>query len=653
MRTAPKQLPTESKAHAKQLKSMKRKIFADTLKSLRVMGVRYNLDALTLEQQNSTSKVLASTPSKTSLLGCEENFLQYLDNMTLIRQDARQHSEDLSSSEVSRSLGFLEGLLLDLINQRRLLASSLDDLEAYDEVLNSLANFWNQDSAVMPRPRDAFTDATITLHGLTWLSQLLGASCMVLEKQQSIGGADTTALREELSIWDHKVCALVSSLKEQPHVPTELTTTTIVRIDQSAQSLLSELQTGLGKLKIEHPTSCFILKQLEPWIGDMKDRNYVPIAWTTAYGFKGSDLTEETLLKWQANTTTLKPSNITLIDRGISDVIDKVLLGTERNGNLLKKLPKSDDEHSWLQKADNRTAKILRSCKSDNLAEQLQQTIQGRKLKGFDMHALKVVGALCSASLPIFEEYRETYRNFINKYLELHQEEGRLACILSNTFRKMLQRGFCAASEQPKGESQAGDLENGVGLGDGEGAEDISHDIRDDEQLEDLAEQRNESDREGEIDGEPDAVDMADGALEGDTEDGEDGGDRDSGSGDADGEDDVEDELGSVSGSDAPQVDGKIWDNEDTKEGDADAEADNRGMRQSSGLRRPMDKMSGKLKSRATMIILGVMTWKLRKGWTSLVASFLSEKTRVILTFPTKWNWTIAKPLMLTIPMIA
>ena len=80
---------------------------------------------------------------------------------------------------------------------------------------------------------------------------------------------------------------------------------------------------------------------------------------------------------------------------------------------------------------------------------------------------------------------------------------------LSSSFVELGTKGFCTPPDQSSGEAEAGQeqkLEGGTGLGEGEGAKDISKDIGDDEDLTELAQEPDQKRDGDEIEDEKDAV---------------------------------------------------------------------------------------------------------------------------------------------------
>ncbi|KAF2634774.1 midasin [Massarina eburnea CBS 473.64] len=175
--------------------------------------------------------------------------------------------------------------------------------------------------------------------------------------------------------------------------------------------------------------------------------------------------------------------------KDIFTALDLILGSMQDVEAALKDLPSSIDDATWL------------ICDAVNV-------ILDRMHLLYTNDNLHSIAALITAMQPIFKQYLASH-----KYLLLHR----------------LSKSFIQSADQPGKDDK---LESGTGLGEGEGAEDISKDIGDDEDLEELA-QEQKGEREGSIEEEDDAVDMA--AEK-----------EDQGSDAEEGDDDVQSEVGSV-----------------------------------------------------------------------------------------------------------
>ena len=577
-KATPSSLTPENKDKVKQLRSLKRKMFAEVLRKLRTMGFRYNLDTTILERQSEISKILSTVPSTESLYGSEGHFFGFLDQVLAIRADARKHSEELTSNEVSRSVGFMEGLLFNLCNQRQVLKDSLDGLECLDEALDLLRSLSSRDKMVVPRSASGFTDVDRNQHFLAWFSTLSGVSCDVLDKQQSLGGADNSKLRRELDGWSTKAKALKDSLYQQPKAPAGLSTSAQLEIDRSIQITFFDIWNRLDLLKAEHPSASFILNQLRPWLAALQDRTYEPLAWISSYNFEVTYNNVPTLNEGNGSGAG-KTNAATDFKSRLFQILDIAIPPIKEYTNSVQKLPSSKEENGWLQKTEDSISKTFKAFFDADIGRRLQMALHSCNVEISEDNTINSMAAICSVSLPVLELYREVYSAIVNRYAKLHQSECRMAFVLSETFGRMLKQGFCTPPENSSEESQAGDLRDGIGLGEGEGANDISKDIQDDEDLADLAEQENVKGDKDEIGDEPDAVDMADNSMEGEVEEGEDLDDASSSS-DEQAQENADDEVGSVNSVDQSHRDEQMQEGQQDASKNSEARGQSRGTNQ-------------------------------------------------------------------------
>ncbi|CAI4218341.1 unnamed protein product [Parascedosporium putredinis] len=210
----------------------------------------------------------------------------------------------------------------------------------------------------------------------------------------------------------------------------------------------------------------------------------------------------------------------------------------------------------------------------DSMARYLKRYVD--KLQGVDLaikESDRSVMALTAMVTPIVDQYAIVCRTSYTRFLEVHRSTAQLAHCLGKSYTHLASQGFCTPQEKSDETSgNEGKLESGTGLGDGEGAEDISKDIQPDEDLTELAQEPNKE-KDGEIEDEKDAVDMADedmegemGSAAGDDEEDEKEGDE------GESENEMDEETGDVDDLDATATDEKMW------EGDGEeAEKDQQG----------------------------------------------------------------------------
>jgi midasin len=157
---------TEDNKHiVNHLKSRKRKLFADTLKEIRQMGFRSNHSTDILTRQASLSAVLSTIPALQNLekdgdIRAADYYLhKFLDVMPAVRSATKDHSDELATTEVIRSIGYIEGLL-PFDETKRNVSGSYSKTLALDRTVVSLQNLWRpQDYSIHGSERRYETDA--------------------------------------------------------------------------------------------------------------------------------------------------------------------------------------------------------------------------------------------------------------------------------------------------------------------------------------------------------------------------------------------------------------------------------------------------------------------------------------------------------------
>ena len=545
-KSTPSSWTLENDDKIKQLKSFKRKMFADTLKSLRTMGIRHNLDGETLERQAQTHKVLARVSSATVMKESETDFFAFLDNMAAIRKNSNQHSEELTNNEVARSVGLFEGMLLEVLRQREALGCALEEATALDESMDLVSKLCAQVHAtVRVRGLDAF-DPSKARHWMAWMATKFETSCIILQKHQDLGGVDTYKLRQEFDNSSQALRKMIAALDELPTMPAWLSTSSHRSISVNLQHLTEQLD--LQQLHEEWPDVKYLLNALGPSVHAFESGQiYQTLSWTAAYGIElpqaakppnwGDGTPEDA---WRSTSENL------------ASAVASANASVTRCMHILDGSPKSTHESGWLAGTNESIVEALQSFRKPQVGALVADALNGNKLKHLSDTDFSRLTGLCATSLPVLQKSQEALKLTNQQFQELHAAECRMASALSEIFKSMIHRGFCSPTENSKEEAETGKVESGVGLGEGEGAEDISNDVQEDEDLTDLAEQRESEKNKEEIGNEPDAVDMADNDLEGDFDEGG-GSAKDSGSGDEEGGDEVEDAIDTAEGEDSKQ----------------------------------------------------------------------------------------------------
>jgi midasin len=552
-KATPTTLTEENKETIGHLKAQKRKLYADTLKALRQMGFRPNLAENVIDKQEELSTVLATLPAisgeSTELTRGAELFLhKTLSIMGQIRYIHKEHSGDLTGNDVAKSIGFLEGILWSSIRQRGLLGNAIQALEELRVPTEHVANLCTpgmEDITSIPVERVA---GSTTMHEkISWLSAILKTGGDVTTAQAKLGKTNEfDVVTQGLRDWSTQFRNLADAFDRLPALPQNVWLDAHKTWDETVRQQLEEFRSAFMTWMNENPLPRAILKQIQPYIFDAP-RLSVGVF---------------------SNKTRI---NVEAQSKAIFDALDLILGSMQDVETALNDIPSSIEDATWFVKEEQAISAAITALYSPQITTTLQ-TIVRNMHHLYENENLRAISALFAAIQPILTQYITTHIFLLSKFSALHFSTTKLLHRLAKSFLQIGTQGFCTPSEKSK-ENQGKDdkLESGTGLGEGEGAEDISKDIEDDEDLGDLA-QEEKGEREGSIEDEEDAVDMGEQDMEGEM--GETKEKEEDGSGD-EGDEDVQSEVGSVDDLGPSAVDEKMWDDGGKEEEGEDREGKN------------------------------------------------------------------------------
>jgi midasin len=542
-KATPSILTEDNKDIVKHLKSRKRKLFADTLKELRQMGIKYNLGVDALTKQDSLSLVLANTgvPQEIGVQGIEYYFHKAIDIAPRAREAARQHSEDLSIAEVARSTGFLEGLLQVLVVQHNSLSGAVAGMEKLQATLKMAEGLW------APNVYHIRNGKVLSNHRklLRWLPNILVVAMDLVKIHAKHSKVDSQAVLDGISRYHDQFSELSRRFDALAKLPADIVSTEHTSLEDAINTGTKNLNSELKQMADNRPDLAFVLNQISPWAEVV----------STPAALSGSR------------------HSIADLDQKLSVVCDSILVAVEKHKKAISELPTSSEDPGWFVKNEACLTNAINSLYCENVTQHIDQAFDIlRSLDLEDLSTSKIAAAIFAVALPILQQYLNILQQTITRYGYLHRATCKTSYILAKAFIQIATQGFCTPSE--KSDAQDGKtekLEGGTGLGDGEGAEDISKDIQDDEDLDELAQEPNTGEK-GDIEDEQDAVDMADSEMEGEMGEGEEKGEDEDGSGNESG-DDMDEEAGDVNDLDPSAVDEKMWDG-DGEKADKDQEGD-------------------------------------------------------------------------------
>ncbi|KAF5012617.1 hypothetical protein FDECE_1350 [Fusarium decemcellulare] len=545
-------LNDENKDQVKHLKTRKRKLFADTLRDLRQMGLKYNLGQDKLAEQDSLSVILSSIQpvqfsERASVEAIDYYLHKILDLAPKARAAARDHSEDLTSAEVGRSIGFVEGMLNLLLSQRNTISSgatSLSSLKKSTDQFNNLSRAEDNGSLI----RKATTSNWTRL--LPWLVHILGFTTRLVEIHEKLGQSKHVRVLEQLRSWYGRFESLQTSSLSLKQLPEHLSSEAAAKAETNLSSELASFRLVIEELISEQPKLSFVLTQLDGWTK-----------------ITGEDI------EFTANDVEL-----TTFANAISTLCDKVLVAIETAQKAARAIPRKEDEPAWLITHSDGFATLFKKLRIGEVERSVSSCID--MVHHLDMeqqHLGQAAMSLMAIASPILAEYVTFCQQALMQVVDIHGAIAHMAYNMTKSFTQIASQGFCTPhekSDETSGES--GKVESGTGLGDGEGAEDISKDIQPDEDLSELAQEANKEEN-GEMEDEKDAVDMADEELEGDmgSVDGAEDDDEGSKNGDEEEEEnEMDEEAGEVDDLDPTAVDEKMWDGDDEEKADKDQQGE-------------------------------------------------------------------------------
>ncbi|KAH7408502.1 hypothetical protein DE146DRAFT_675536 [Phaeosphaeria sp. MPI-PUGE-AT-0046c] len=525
-KATPSILTEENKETVQHLKTQKRKVYADTMKELRQMGVNSNLSVDTLVKQHDLSTVLSTLPlveGTSELLGkaAEYHLHKALNIMPQVRGVSKEHSSDLTPNDVAKSIGYLEGLLHITVRQRSTMSMASQQLQDINAPIFSVEQL---SAACHERlnwvPHQYLAAVRDVQPNLRWLAAMLKTGAQIVSAQAKLG--KTTEL-EGLILAMRQCTTTFEELADRhdqlPQMPVNVRSAAHMMLEESVRVHLNEIHVVFDNWLKNNDMPKTILSQ---------------ISW---------------FLIWYPKINSVQFSeearvSIDMQSQELQNALDLILGSMQDVEAALKDVPASTEDASWLVKEEQAMTAALNALHEPQISSAVQQLLEKMQYLYEDTN-LQIFAAMLASVKPILDQYVATHEYLVRRFDNLHASTANLLHRLSKSFIQIGTGGFCQppekSADQQKGQNEK--LEEGTGLGAGEGAEDISKDIEEDEDLEDLAQEKGE--REGSIEENEDAVDMGEQEMEGETEqvgEKEDKGDE---SGE-EGQDDIQSEVGSV-----------------------------------------------------------------------------------------------------------
>lgn len=539
----------ETKKVVAALRNQKHKLLSETLKELRRIGIKTTVKAEIKKNLATVNLVLANSShfSADVLSGCDAHFFRILDLLPRLRAAISSGNDEIPQPDLERGLAALENLTYALVSSREPLskfAESLDSLHDITACLTQAGHFMENDKITLQRA-SIVESLVANIGGMRnfahQFSKILSFVVGCCENAASLVG-----------VIDHVVFVeganRLAHFKKDISEPYSLYSTVEVSLVTDFAFWLESFCKEVLMWRNEHKTLGFLADVVLQWVQNWTYKPFI-----------------------NSNTSMKELKTLDVLEKEIQKLCNSILVSVQKVVELFREEINSDDD-LWVSLSQQRfmkAIKLLRTQHIFNLLQLVRSVCLGIE---HNETTSEVALALIASNVPLVTLYEEFAQAILQKAKTQYVEMSKSAFILSSALHNLATGGFCSP-EPPSEEKQDDNLQEGTGLGDGEGATNNSKDADEDDDLEEHAQQPNEEQKEkdeGDQDEEDDAVEI-EGDMAGDLEDVLDKEDDE----EQEGEDDEQDLDEEVDDNDDDEgaVDEKMWDEEaqeDKKEKEAD-----------------------------------------------------------------------------------
>lgn len=542
----------ETKKTVAALKTQKHKLLSDTLKELRRIGVKTSVKPEVKKILATVNLILVNseTFAKTPLQGIDSHYFRILDIMPKLRSSISSGNDEIPQPDLERGLAASENLMFNLVTTRKPLVSlsgSVEELGSLCEVFKTIAEnekFDLQRASIVPSIElnlDQMEQMGI------YLTKLLEYSVEVIASASSLYRMVDNTLFISAKIYCEKMLAGL------PKKDSLVFTSFELNIVNDFKTFLNGFVESLNAWGLKNPEFAFISEVVLSWISNWK---YSPFV-NTSTSIESLSIVEnvEALLRKASNS----------------------ILVTIQNILELFKEEISDETDDWVALSQQRLSKCMKQLRLKLVLALFKRAKQSIFQIEQNEETSKTSSALIAFTMPLLIQYQNLAGKILNQARSTYIEMAKSTFILTKSLLTLANDGFCSP-EAPTEQKQDNNLQDGTGLGDGEGVENNSKDVEEDDDLAEHAQQPNEEQNKDENeDKDDDAVDMEGdmaGELENLSDQEEDENDE---NGDEE-EEDLDEEVDDLDDLDPNAVDDKMWDEEakkDEKEKDSDKMPEN------------------------------------------------------------------------------
>lgn len=547
----------ENKKVIAGLKNEKHKLFSDTIKDLRHMGLKLHMTIDIQKALPSVTAILATSVSLTNSTfdGSDVYFFRMLDLLPRLRSAVSEVHEDIPPAESQKCLAASEHLLYILLCNRNILIRCSQFSNSLEKIVSNLEMFTTESTHKLIPASKLSKLQIIYKNVFSFVEKFPTVLDFSIE---SIQNASTFAKKNfDSSIFYEAKVAVQKFFSNKYEI---LSSEDLKQVDE-----ISKLYNNF-------------IEKLENW----KKQN-------VEVGFIADFLTEWLLIQnlTFASSDTIKkePNTIEDLEKSLIQLFNSILLSVQKLHKLnfeVKTEEKEeeedeDDESNWLIKNQKKLIRHFELLYPTSVLKKFNTCLEIMESIEYTENETLVASAMIEQLLPIIQNYFNLASSIQGKLENNFIDVSRGTYELSSLLHTICSKGFCQP-ELPHDEKEDNNLKEGTGLGDGEGAENNSNDVEEDDDLTEQAQQPNDEKNKNEEEEEEndDAVDI-EGDMNGDLENISDQEDEEGDEKDEEQEDELDEEIDDLDDMDPNAIDDKMWDEEaqSSKEKESEEMPDN------------------------------------------------------------------------------
>lgn len=542
----PQVMNDDTKKTVAALRTQKHKLMSDTFKELRRIGVKTATKANIGKALATVNLILcqgAHLDAKT-VGNIDGYYLGILDVLPRLRSAISSGNDEIPQPDLLRGLAASENLVFSLVTTRKPIMDLTASASLLSQVIRDLAFIANGPDQVIAKAsivdslKSNFTSLQVVLAGLT---KVLSYALEIAEAASYMGKPVDTGLFSELR---SKAQDLSNTIPPQDEFALSSESGRIV---DKARDFFSDLMSLLDAWVTKNNQTAFIADVVRRFIATSNPSPFV-----------------------NSSTSLRQLAVVEDVEQQLRTVSNIVILSVQKVLELHSE-DLSEEPDNWFSDSQQRLMKTIQLTHHQRMVLSLTAARDVIYKIEHNSESSLVTSALISFTMPLLLQYQELVESTVARARTNYVDVSKSTFYLMRMLHTVASEGFC--SPEPPSEQKLNDnLQDGTGLGDGEGATNNSKDEEEDDDLAEHAQQPNEDkEKDDNEDDNDDAVDM-EGDMAGDLEEVSDQDKDDEDEDDAEDED-LDEEVDDIDDLDPNAIDEKMWD-EEAKDDEKEKESD-------------------------------------------------------------------------------